>query len=268
MTEKNKPTPSATILLGRDGPSGLEVFMVVRHHQIDFASGALVFPGGKVDKEDFSKRIRKYCHGVDEVSDEVLGFNVSAIREVFEETGILLARKKGSDNIIPGTMVSGLKDYRERLVNKKITISEFLKKEELVLACDLLTHYAHWITPEVMPKRFDTYFYLVKAPEDHIGVHDGHESVDSIWISPQKALEDSESGKKTIIFPTRLNLSKLGQYKNIDEAILSVRSEPVFTVMPVVEDRDGEFFLCIPEAAGYGITEESLGKIGGNPKPA
>lgn len=269
MTEdtKNVPIPSATILIVRDGAKGIEVFMVVRHHQIDFASGALVFPGGKVDPTDISKELRHFCHGAGGLTDEELGYRVSAIREVFEESGILIARKKEGDCIILGKELSSLKGYRAALADKELTICEFLEKENLVLALDLLVPYSHWVTPVVMPKRFDTVFFLVKAPSDHIGTHDGKESIDSVWITPQEALNDAESGKKTIIFPTRMNLKKLAKYPNVEEAKKALGQEQFITVTPVVEDRNGELFLCIPEEAGYGVTEEALGKIKGNPKP-
>ncbi len=137
-----------------------------------------------------------------------------------------------------------------------------------MLTCDRLTLFAHWITPEVMPVRFDTHFFLTQAPEDHIGIHDGVESVDSVWITPKQAILEADSGNRTIIFPTRMNILKLGKYNSIESAIHSVTSESIVTVQPWLEERDGEMMLCIPEEAGYGITEEPLSKIMGNPSPS
>ena len=173
------PVAAATILMLRDGPTGLEVFMVVRHHQIDFASGALVFPGGKIDPGDYEAR--DYCTHTENVNNEDLALKVGAIREAFEECGILLARDE-SEELIDGTRLSQLEGLRAQLNSNEISIAEFLRSENMILACDLLQHFAHWITPAMMPKRFNTHFYLAKAPEDHVAMHDGHESVDSIWI--------------------------------------------------------------------------------------
>ncbi len=248
--------PSATILMLRDGSDGLEVFMVVRHHQIDFASGALVFPGGKVASGDDA--VRSQCTGVDGLNDVELELRVGAIREAFEECGILLARPKGQDVLISGDRLAELEHYREPLAKGKMTIKEFLDREELVLACELLQQFAHWITPENMPKRFDTHFYLAVAPADHVALHDGHESVDSVWIKPQTALAEAVEGKRTIIFPTRLNIEMLGESDSVDNAMEMARQRDIVTVLPHIEKRETGAWLCIPPEAGYSVSEEKL----------
>src|SRR5210317_1638665 len=91
-------------------------------------------------------------------------------------------------------------------------VASELKQEKLELACDTLTHFAHWITPPMMPKRFDTHFYLAIPPADHIAVHDGYESVDSVWIDPKDAVKGAEDGTYTIIFPTLRNIEKLATW--------------------------------------------------------
>jgi 8-oxo-dGTP pyrophosphatase MutT (NUDIX family) len=247
--------PSATILMPRKGESPLEVFMVVRHHQIDFASGALVFPGGKVDQRDYDVRSR--CHGGAE-DNEKLAFQVAAIREAFEECGILLARPAGSDQLIPGERLQTLEHYREPLAKGKLGIGEFLASEDLVLACDLLVPYAHWVTPEMMPKRFDTHFYLAIAPDDHLAVHDGHESVDSVWLSPQEALDGAVSGQYTIIFPTRLNIEMLATSESVEQAISDAAARDIVTVLPWTEKRDDGNYICIPADAGYEVSAEKM----------
>jgi 8-oxo-dGTP pyrophosphatase MutT (NUDIX family) len=191
----------------RESSAGLQVFMVVRHHQIDFASGALVFPGGKADEADFADTLINHLDGADD-DPYMRGIQVAAIREAFEECGILLARAEGDSNLIDAERLASLADYRERLNNGDLSISEFVQTQKLRLACDQLVHYAHWVTPDMMPKRFDTHFYLALAPEDHLAVHDGYESVDSIWIDPAQALADAAVGTRTVIFPT-LALSRL-----------------------------------------------------------
>ncbi len=249
------PVAAATILMLRDGPTGLEVFMVVRHHQIDFASGALVFPGGKIDPGDYEAR--DYCTHTENVNNEDLALKVGAIREAFEECGILLARDE-SEELIDGTRLSQLEGLRAQLNSNEISIADFLRGENMILACDLLQHFAHWITPAMMPKRFNTHFYLAKAPEDHVAMHDGHESVDSIWISPQDVLERGKEGKFTLILPTRLNVEMLGQSKSVEEAMNMARDRTIVTVEPWTENRDGVKYLCIPSDAGYSISQERM----------
>jgi len=261
MSQAPAPVPAATILMLRDGDRGLETFMVVRHRQIDFASGALVFPGGRIDAQD--GEVRDCCQGVDEADDTTLAFRVGAIREAFEESGILLARPAGQSELIAGQRLAQLDKYRDPLNKGELGLRQFLENEQLILACDLLQHFAHWITPEMMPKRFDTHFYLAAAPLDHLAVHDGHESVDSVWISPPEALDGAQSGKYTIIFPTRLNVELLGQSKSVSEALQMAQDRTAVTVMPSVEKRDDGVYLCIPADAGYSLAEEKMdGRLG------
>ncbi len=132
---------------------------------------------------------------------------------------------------------------------------EFAVREDLHLACDELTHYAHWITPENLPKRFDTHFYLAKAPADHLALHDGHESVDSVWITPAQAMADAESGQRTVIFPTVRNLAKLGLSATTEDAVSRAAQADVVAVLPHIEQREDGPYICIPPEAGYDISE-------------
>ena len=239
----------------REGATPLEVFMVVRHHQIDFASGALVFPGGKVDDRD-SEAFARCQGGADDDFQRTM--QIAAIREAFEECGILLARPSGSDELISGDRLQTLEHYREPLAKAELGMIEFREPEDLYLACDRLIPFAHWVTPDMMPKRFDTYFYIAQAPADHIAIHDGHESVDSVWISPSEALEGAKSGKYTIIFPTRLNVEMLAESSDVSEALDASGSRNIVTVLPWVESDDGENFICIPDDAGYATSREKM----------
>jgi 8-oxo-dGTP pyrophosphatase MutT (NUDIX family) len=251
------PKPAATILLLRPGTSNMEVFMVVRHHQIDFASGALVFPGGKADPQDFDEALIPHLQGAESDTD-MRAAQVSAIREAFEECGILLARETGISDIISGERLAQLQDHREPMNKGEITLLDFLTSENLVLACDALTHFAHWITPPMMPKRFDTHFYLAIPPADHIAVHDGYESVDSVWIDPTDAISGAENGKYTIIFPTLRNIEKLGTWSTPEAAIEAARATTPVPVLPWTEKRGDGQYLCIPVEAGYAISEEKM----------
>lgn len=263
MTDKkaNGAIPAATILLVRDGSQGLETFMVVRHHQIDFASGALVFPGGKVAKGDSDAELINYCRMGKDCNDQQRTLQIAAIREAFEESGVLLARKQGSDALVNQQDLAKLDQYREPLCKDQMSMLQFVQQQNVELALDQLTRYSHWVTPAMMPKRFDTHFYIAAAPADQLAIHDGSESVDSVWITPQQALSDAEAQTRTVIFPTRMNLKKLAELNSVEHALQHYAGAEIITVEPWIEERDGEKILAIPSAAGYGIDGIPIDKM-------
>jgi len=250
------PVPAATILLVRDGAGGLEVFMVKRHHQIDFATGALVFPGGKATKTDFDPELGAHMDGVAAWSSEMRALAAAAIREAFEEAGILLARDAETGEMIDDLRLARLEAYRQPLEKGEMSLRDLVVKENLRLACDHLVHFAHWITPKMMPKRFDTHFFIALAPHGHAGHHDGRESVDSVWIGPDEAIADRK--RWNIIFPTKLNLMKLAQAKSVDAALAAARAAPPLTVEPWVEEGADGQILRIRDDAGYTQTWTSM----------
>src|SRR6516162_6023050 len=179
MAEIVAPRPASTVLLLRDSAarSEVEVFMMVRHYEIDFNSGALVFPGGSVEKGDNEIIARPELYsGGDGLDAATLSFRIAAIRETFEESGIMLARPKGSTALVDVQRASEIEArHRVALNEHKTTFLEVLAENDLWLALDELVPYAHWITPEGMPKRFNTWFFLAAAPPDQLGAHDGRE---------------------------------------------------------------------------------------------
>ncbi len=263
VKQPSVPVPAATILILRDNAQtgALEVFMVVRHHQIDFASGALVFPGGKAAPSDADPQVRSYCDGADDLDDVALNLHVAAIREAFEESGVLLARHAGSQDLVGPDVVLTLDKFRPELDKGGLAILDFLKANDLRLACDKLVPFAHWITPDMMPKRFDTHFFLAGAPEGQAALHDGSETVDSVWANPGRIIEEAKDGKWTIIFPTRVNIEKLGKASNVAEAMQNAREDEIVTVLPVVKQIDGETVLEIPKEAGYSVIHEKLSNV-------
>lgn len=270
MAPKSSKTPgpekpaetrlSATILLLRDGPEQLEVFMVERHHKIDFAEGALVFPGGKVETSDAAPELEAFCCGADSGSENENTVRVAAIRETFEECGVLLARPGGTQDLVDGTRLESISvRYRDELQNGRSSMLDMVRAEELELAFDLLVPFAHWITPEFMPKRFDTHFFLVAAPLDQLAVHDGFESVDSLWTTIPSALELEKTGRRTIIFPTLENIKKLGRSHSVEDALENARHDTIVTVLPrFSKDPDGTMMMVIPEEAGYDTVREPI----------
>jgi 8-oxo-dGTP pyrophosphatase MutT (NUDIX family) len=248
------PRPASTILLLRDGPdSEIEVFMMVRHYEIDFNSGALVFPGGSVDKGDqeIIENPELYSGG-EGLDASALSFRIAAIRETFEESGILLARARGSKVLIDARRASEIEaGHRSELCGGKTTFRKVLADSGILLALDALVPYAHWITPEGVPKRFDTWFFLAAAPPEQVGAHDGKESTDSIWLSPREALAGGESGRFKLPFPTTRNLIRLGKQPRVRAALDDAGGRRIVTVMPVVIKVSGGRQLRIPLEAGY-----------------
>jgi len=242
--------PAATVMMLRDTSEGPEVFMVVRHHEIDFASGALVFPGGKLDPADTDAGLRAHCAKADAYDDKDLALRVASIRESFEECGILLAREKGSDDFISAARLQQLEGWREKFNQGEATMADFAAAENLEFAVDALAFFAHWITPKNMKRRFDTYFYMARAPEDHVGLHDGSESVDSVWITAKQALADADAQKRTVIFPTRMNIEKFAKRASVDDAL--AQCGEVVTVVPFMEKEGDKTYLRIQTEAGYG----------------
>ena len=258
MAKEAAARPAATIVLLRDTPQGLEVFMVVRHHAIDFASGALVFPGGRVDENDFALAGNAaLCPNPDGLSTEDVAFRLAAIRETFEECGVLFARPGHTVALIDGeTLRSVERTHRAPLAEGRISFDSVLTAGDLLPATDLLTYFAHWITPRHQPKRYDTHFFLAEAPPEHLAVHDGSESVDSVWITPRQALADTVAGRFKLVFATQMNLMKLAGYSTVVEAIAAARAATVVTVLPEVSQIDGtRRVLRVPLEAGYGAEE-------------
>ena len=259
MTEHNVPIrPASTILLLRDEPRlGLEVFMVKRHADMDFMGGALVFPGGKVDDNDHLPAMQSHVRSGADIAAQHHAFAIAAIREAFEEAGILLARRPGSDDTLTADEVTALAPYRAELVANRMSMAAFLAQEKIELALDLLVPFAHWITPVIRPKRFDTWFFLAPTPAGQLGVHDGSESVDSVWITPNRALADADAKRRLIMTPTRLNLEKLSRAPHMHAALQLARASTVVTVLPEVAriDPDGTTIMRIPAEADYGMSE-------------
>jgi 8-oxo-dGTP pyrophosphatase MutT (NUDIX family) len=256
---------SATILLLRDGPEQLEVFMVERHHQIDFAEGALVFPGGKTETSDAESDLLAFCNGPESEASDETTVRIAAIRETFEECGVLLARPRGLTDLVDGARLEAIaKRYRDPMQAGDIKILDMIRSEDLELAFDLLVPFAHWITPEFMPKRFDTHFFLVPAPPDQLAAHDGFESVDSLWTTIPRALELEKSGQRTIIFPTLENMKKLGRSNSVAEAIANARRDTIVTVLPKIsKDPDGTLMMVLPEEAGYDTVRTPMDALAG-----
>lgn len=249
--------PAATILLLRDDPE-FEVLMVKRHHQIDFASGALVFPGGKSHAGDHDPAWADHALGHGDFDADQRGLRIAAIREVFEEAGILLARR--SDGSPIGGEACPM-EVREAVDAGRTAFLDVVKDLDARLDLAALTVFARWITPPLTPKRFDTWFYAVEAPKDQLAACDGRETVDAEWIAPAEALRLEQAGQRKVIFPTRMNLKLLAEASSAADTVARAKARTLVTVQPQIQSRDSGRVLVLPPDAGYGVVEEPLERV-------
>ena len=215
--------PAATVLLMRDGPGGLEVLMTRRSMTASFAPGAYVFPGGGIDAADAQ------AHGMAQrrpkQSDLHLTQAIAAIRESFEELGILFARHaqgRWADNA----------DIAQ--INRKAPFATQCQARGLTLAADQVFVLAHWITDRDLPRRFDVPFLVARMPEGQIPVADESEQFEPVWVRPQDALERHAAGQFFIIFPTIRTLERLKAFATVDAVLqaCAVNDEPLWTSCP------------------------------------
>ena len=215
---------AATVMLVRDAPH-LEVFMLRRNLGALWVGGAHVFPGGAVDAGDRDERLLSRCDGPDDVTASRLlghdsgglGYWVAAIRETFEEAGVLLARHSDGSLIDPNDAAWGrLVDARYSLNAGECSFVEVVESEDLMLACSSLMLFSHWITPAGMPRRYDTWFFVAAAPEGHSYLHDDGETVESAWKRPPEAVAEAERDEIDLILPTRRSLDALSHFRNTE----------------------------------------------------
>lgn len=266
---------AATVMLVRDAPSpegpALEVCMLRRHLNSDFVGGAYVFPGGKVDDADRTAVAEEACVGrSDAEASTMLGidrgglaFWVAALRECFEEAGVLLAYPAGADATDALVDVSD-PAVRHRLAARRLELNAgtvgFLaacRSEGLCLAVDRVHYFSHWITPEPAPKRYDTRFFVTALPPGQVPIHDDHETTDTVWVRPVEALERARAGEFDIIFPTIKNLEAISRFSTSVELLAAAAAvERVPAVLPRVVVDDRGFRILLPGDPGY---DEAVG---------
>jgi 8-oxo-dGTP pyrophosphatase MutT (NUDIX family) len=250
------PIPlAATVLLLRDGAKGLEVLMITRHAEAVFAGGALVFPGGRQDAEDAAPALKAHCRAVPGADAAQMALRVCAIRETYEEAGLLLARPQGHRSLLSGAEVKEVTARLTAKLGRAPDFTELVLEGKLELATDLLVSFAHWITPKIRPRRFDTYFFLAPAPEAQEALHDGQEAVDSVWVAPAAAAADGDAKRVKMIFATRFNLLKLARSATRDAAFAAARAAKIVTCCPEYKETPQGLVWSIPAEAGYDVVE-------------
>ncbi len=221
--------PAATVIIVREATSSFEIFMLKRAASASFASGMFVFPGGKVDHDDHLHKYDEHRvgpsenqnHQVSSVGYEWRGFWIAAIRETFEESGLLLAYDEQGEIISFEGKKMGEKfsSYRQPLHDGEMTLLDICKLESISLAVDQVHFYNRFVTPMGRPRRFDTRFFIAAAPESQGGVHDEQETVDSIWISPVEALKRNDAMEFDLMRVTRMQLEWLSKYPSKQELL-------------------------------------------------
>lgn len=201
--------PSSTVVLVRDRDGSPEICLVRRHEQATFG-GAYVFPGGVVDATDNTLDRQFVDIGPTDadrilnVEGEGLGYYVAAVRELFEESGVLLAEPVVCDD--------DLAEARRALNSGTLDWNRFIVENRLRLNCSELRYFSHWITPDVMPKRFTTRFFLTRMPDEQLACHDDGELTDAIWTTPADALRAAHNGELSLHFPTMKTIEQLAAF--------------------------------------------------------
>ena len=259
-----QPRLASTVMLLRDisttpGTSDIEVFMVRRVVQSEFMPDIFVFPGGSVSPDD---RLAEQTEGVyepvapsaaDPEGRTAIGSGVraAAIRELFEEANVLLAHREGTVLAINEETVTRFADYRQAFNERKGSLVEMAHAEHLVLATHNLAYFAHWITPEGMPKRFDTHFFLATAPAEQEALYDKLETSDGVWIRPKDALERFQQQQFPIAFPTFHQLRDLSAFSTVQEAIQIAATRYVVKHVPTISMHDGVAHVTLPEEPDF-----------------
>jgi 8-oxo-dGTP pyrophosphatase MutT (NUDIX family) len=249
------PRPAATVVLLRDGATGPETLLLERHPDNRFAPGAFAFPGGRMEAADAAPAALARVRGLDPAAaarrlgdvappERALGYWVTAVRELFEETGVLLASGAHGPALAP--------DARARSRRDAAAFAAVLAEAELWLAADRLVYLAHWITPEERPIRFDTRFFLAAAPPGVRPEPDGLEVVSGRWLTPAAALDAAEAGTIALLVPTRITLSALAASRRVDEALETARTATIRRVMPrIVQEEGAAERILLPDDPGY-----------------
>lgn len=255
------PVPAATLVLLRNRPAGgFEVLLIRRHSASKFAAGDFVFPGGRIEADDAPDGAAAWCRGLDTASaaralrletppTAALGHWVGAIRETFEEVGILLAY--AGDGRPARLDDAHLAAYRRACQRDHRAFQDMIRAERLTLATDRLVYFAHWITPEVQPLRFDTRFFATDMPAVHEAVADEHEITEVRWLTPREALDANAGGELSLRNPTVKSLELFDGAPSAAAALERLRDREVRAILPRVIFEGGKRRVLNPGDPGY-----------------
>lgn len=251
------PLPAATVVMLRDGAQGLEVFLLKRHGLSEVLGGAYVFPGGKVDSTD--AELDMLAH-LDETPGTLLarlnepaidaataaGLYVAALREAFEESGVLYAQGASAQTAARAWA----------MIREGHTFAGMLSALGLRLQASNVSPWSRWITPtmpSVMNKRFDTRFFVAAVPAGQVAVHNDHESTDSVWLRPRDALEQYWAGGIQLAPPQIMSLAHLARHSTVAQALADARCRMPPVIQPEPFDEDGIRTICYPGDARHSL---------------
>jgi 8-oxo-dGTP pyrophosphatase MutT (NUDIX family) len=255
------PSPAATLVLLRDRPrAGVEVLLMQRHRQSKFAAGDFVFPGGKLEADDNPEDAAAWCAGLDEKEAArrlalehdpraALGYWIGAIRETFEEVGVLLARD--ADGAVVRAADPRFAAHRRAVQADNRAFWAMVRAERLTLATDRLVYFAHWVTPEDQPLRFDTRFFAAPMPAGQEAVSDEHEAIDLRWLTPAEVTAARGRGEISLRAPTVKNLALFDGAASVEDALGRLAGREVVTIRPRAVVVDGVRRILMPGDPGY-----------------
>jgi 8-oxo-dGTP pyrophosphatase MutT (NUDIX family) len=254
------PRPASTVVLLRDSSRGPEVFLVRRHEGTAFMGGAHVFPGGRVDDADRDGD-EAWCDGIDDAVGQLSGvdrtdalaYHVAAVRELFEEAGVLLARDADGRTIALASpdAHARFRQYRADIHDGRSTLRAVVERERARLALDALVHFAHWVTPPIDVRQFDTRFFATRAPLDQTPAHDETETTHSTWLTPDAALAQAVRGEIILPPPTWTTLRELERFVTVDEVFAWAKRRRVSRRQPKLVDDGGRRMLLLPGDPEY-----------------
>jgi len=248
------PALASTVILMRDTPGGLEVFMVRRHVRSEFAADVYVFPGGKVDEGDgHPAPHREGAGGERSPSVNVYVVKQAAVRELFEEAGVLLAYEP--DGQVVDTTRDEVGEYdrwRRDLHDGDVEMQQFAADKRLCFAHDLLHAFSHWITPVNLPRRFDTWFFTARMPDRQQSLHDAVETTAGAWVRPGDALRRSRDGDFPLVFATEKHLERLARCATVADVFAGVTLHDLDPVTPKMITNGAETRFLLPGDPDYG----------------
>jgi 8-oxo-dGTP pyrophosphatase MutT (NUDIX family) len=249
------PRDAATVMLLRSARAGLEVYMLRRQASMAFAAGAYVFPGGSVDARDADEEVAWAGPAAAEwgrifAAPPALARALvcAAVRETFEECGVLLAGES-AESVVADTTSADWEADRRAVLDRSVSLAELLARRGLVLRSDLLRPWARWITPVVEPRRFDARFFAAALPAGQRTRDVGGEASEVAWVRPADALAAGRRGEIRLFPPTVVSLSELAECGDVDTALAGPRE--VAPIIPEVHEREGAVWLTVPGLTGY-----------------
>lgn len=225
------PKPAATIVLLRDAEVGMEVLLLKRHRTSGFVPGAYVFPGGRTDTADADPALMQHALNFRATSVPA-HFWFAAVREAFEESGVLVARDQAGEWMPDTTESAEMQQLRLRLLDDGATLLDVLRACAGSVDFSDVVYFAHWITPLAEPRRYDTRFFAAAVPPGREVQVDAREMTDAVWLTPEAALARFSAGRLPMVFPTVRTLEQLSEFANTADALSRLAQRDVAPVLP------------------------------------